>query len=332
VRRVRNGIVGLAVVVGTLGRRRRRRREPEEERIIPPGAASPRAEAVVILLLLAGAACAIGFIVFYAWDGLTHQTQLLGLSLGLSLGLIGAALIVIARRLVVTEEIAEEYPEAEHPDERDALVEVVRESGDRITRKRLLGAAAGAAGGALGLALLVPAASLGPALETSTFYRTPWVRGRRLVDDKGRPVRADDIEVANFYTAYPEGADPDQMSAPVVVVRLAPSQLELPRDRSGWAPEGILAYSKVCTHAGCAISLYRSPLFEPVEPGPALVCPCHYSTFNPASGGTVVFGPAGRPLPQLPLVIDARRELRAAGNFSGPVGPSWWGVRKGRPT
>jgi ubiquinol-cytochrome c reductase iron-sulfur subunit len=331
VRRFLNWVIGLVVLVRTLGGRRRRR-EPEEERIVPPGSASPRAEAVVIALLLAAATFAIAFIVVYALDRLAHQTQLLGLALGLSLGCLAAALIVVAGRLIVTEEIAEEYPDPEHPDDQDSLVEVVRESGDRLTRKRLLGTAAGAAGGALGLALLTPVASLGPALETGTFYRTPWVRGRRLVDDKGRPLSADDIEISNFYTAYPEGADPDQIPAPVVVVRLARSQLELPPERSGWAPEGILAYSKVCTHAGCAISLYRSPLFDPVEPGPALVCPCHYSTFNPASGGAVVFGPAGRPLPQLPLTIDPRRELRAGGNFSGPVGPSWWGVRKGKPT
>ena len=63
------------------------------------------------------------------------------------------------------------------------------------------------------------------------------------------------------------------------------------------------------------------------EPDPALVCPCHYSTFDPSTGGTVLYGPAGRPLPQLPLVIDARGELRAGGNFSGQVGPSWWNVR-----
>jgi ubiquinol-cytochrome c reductase iron-sulfur subunit len=93
-----------------------------------------------------------------------------------------------------------------------------------------------------------------------------------------------------------------------------------------------VAYSKICTHAGCAIALYRKPTFRPVEPEPALVCPCHYSTFNPATGASVIFGPAGRPLPQLPLMIDERGDLRAAGNFSGPVGPSWWGVRYGKAT
>ncbi|MGH9060320.1 MAG: Rieske (2Fe-2S) protein, partial [Acidimicrobiales bacterium] len=90
---------------------------------------------------------------------------------------------------------------------------------------------------------------------------------------------------------------------------------------------GILAYSKICTHAGCAIGLYRKPLFPGVEPEPALVCPCHYSTFNPADGAQVIYGPAGRPLPQLPLTIDAQGNLRAGGNFSARVGPSWWGVR-----
>ena len=79
--------------------------------------------------------------------------------------------------------------------------------------------------------------------------------------------------------------------------------------------------------AGCAINLYRSPLFPAAEPKPAFVCPCHYSTFDPTTGGTVIFGPAGRNLPQLPLLVDSGGHLRAGGVFSGAVGPSWWGVR-----
>jgi ubiquinol-cytochrome c reductase iron-sulfur subunit len=117
----------------------------------------------------------------------------------------------------------------------------------------------------------------------------------------------------------------------VVVVRLDPHELDLPSGRDGWAPQGILAFSKVCTHAACAIALYRKPTFPQVEPREALVCPCHYSTFDPATGGTVIFGPAGRPLPQLPLEIASGGELRAGGNFSGPVGPAWWGVRSRKP-
>jgi len=78
--------------------------------------------------------------------------------------------------------------------------------------------------------------------------------------------------------------------------------------------------------------MFRYPLYAPHAPGPALVCPCHYSTFDPATGGDVLFGPAGRPLPQLPLQIDGEGNLRAGGNFSGPVGPSWWGVRMRGPS
>jgi ubiquinol-cytochrome c reductase iron-sulfur subunit len=111
------------------------------------------------------------------------------------------------------------------------------------------------------------------------------------------------------------------------MVKIDPAQLRLPPGREDWAPEGILAYSKICTHAGCAIALYRNPLFDQTEPGRALVCPCHYSTFDPATGGEVLFGPAGRPLPQLPLMIGPDRELLAAAGLSGPPGPAWWGVR-----
>ena len=80
------------------------------------------------------------------------------------------------------------------------------------------------------------------------------------------------------------------------------------------------------------VALYRKPTFPTLEPRPALVCPCHYSTFDPARGAKVLFGPAGRPLPQLPLFVGPDGELRAAGNFSGPVGPAWWGVRNRRPS
>jgi ubiquinol-cytochrome c reductase iron-sulfur subunit len=113
----------------------------------------------------------------------------------------------------------------------------------------------------------------------------------------------------------------------VVVVRVEESELELPSDRRDWAPRGLLAFSKICTHAQCAVSLFRYPLFGERSPGPALVCPCHYSTFDVLTGGTRVFGPAVRSLPQLPLKIESGR-LLAAGELSGPVGASWGGVRE----
>lgn len=320
----------LALVVVLLGRRRRRPLVDEGERIVPPGRPDRAAENIVLVLFGAATLCAVAVPVIYAWDAIPSQTQFLGLALGLAFAFLAAASVVIGKRLVVTEELEDEYSTT-HPDESEAVEQLVEESGDRFTRKRLLVLAGAGAGTALGAALLTPAASLGPVFDVSSLYRTPWRRGVRLVDEAGRALLADEIEEETFYTAYPEHADREQMGAPLVIVRLEPAELRLPDARRGWAPDGILAYSKICTHAGCAIALYRKPRFAPVEPRPALVCPCHYSTFDVANGGEVLFGPAGRPLPQLPLFVDESGELRAAGNFSGAVGPSWWGVRRHGP-
>jgi ubiquinol-cytochrome c reductase iron-sulfur subunit len=304
-------------------------RGPRRERIVAPAARAPRAELVVAGLLLCAAGCAGAFVVFYAIDGLHGHTQLFGLSLGLCFAFLSAAFVVTSRHLVAVEEIEEDYP-GEHPEEQEQVEQIVRESGSAVTRKGLLTAAAATAGGALGVAALTPVLALGPALDVDPLYRTPWRRGRRLVDVDGRPFLADDIETETFYTAYPQGASHDTIGAPLVVVRIPAGELALPADRRGWAVDGIVAYSKICTHAGCAVNLYRKPTFPPLQPRPALVCPCHYSTFDPARAGKVLFGPAGRALPQLPLRVDRRGGLRAGGNFSGPVGPSWWGVRMKR--
>jgi ubiquinol-cytochrome c reductase iron-sulfur subunit len=320
------GLLGVLVLWLAGGRRRRKDEEAEAQRIVQAAPDAPRAELLVVVLLLGAAACAGAFVVFYAIEDLPSHTQLFGLALGLCFAFLSAAFLVTSRRLVPIEEIEEDYPQ-EHTTEQEKLEQVVRESGNRITRKRLLAAAAATAGGAVGLAALTPALSLGPALDVDPLYRTPWRRGRRLVDRDGRPFLAAEVESATFYTAYPEGAAIDTIGAPLVVVRIPAGELALPADRRDWAVDGIVAYSKICTHAGCAIALYRKPTFPPVQPRPALVCPCHYSSFDPARAGKVLFGPAGRALPQLPLMLDRGGGLCAAGNFSGPVGPSWWGVR-----
>jgi ubiquinol-cytochrome c reductase iron-sulfur subunit len=315
-----------SALVLLLGRRRRRAQLAARERIVQPGFPNRRGELVVLVLLGCAAACGVAFPVVYAIDSIPNQTQFLGLALGLCFAFIAIACIVISKRLIVTEELEEDYPQSAHPEEATKVEQILDESGDRFTRRRLLVLAGGAAGTALGVALATPAVSLGPVLHMDAFFLTPWRRGVRLVDELGRVFRADDVEEGALYTAFPQHADREQMGAPLVVVRLKPEQLELPAERHDWAPEGIVAYSKICTHAGCAIALYRKPTFPVVEPRPALVCPCHFSTFDPARAAKVIFGPAGRPLPQLPLMIEGG-ELRAAGNFSGAVGPSWWGVR-----
>jgi ubiquinol-cytochrome c reductase iron-sulfur subunit len=320
----------LIALLAFLGLRRRRRErpppeEPPEPPVLPPP--DPRAESAVIVLLLLAGLSGAAFVFFYATSSISNQTQWLGLSLGVALGLVAAALIVLSRTLLNEEESEEDYPEPEHEAEQEEIEQLVERTGSRFTRKGLLKAAGGAAAVGVGAALVAPAASLGPAASTNSLYDTPWKRGRRLVDVRGKPLRAGDIETGTFYTAFPEDASRDEIGSPLVLVRLDPRELRLPAARRAWAPGGILAFSKICTHAACAVALYRKPTFAPIDPRPALVCPCHYSTFDPASGGDVIFGPAGRPLPQLPLEVDAQGNLRAAGNFSGPVGPAWWGVR-----
>ncbi len=304
---------------------------PGEGRIVPRGAPAGTAEYVVAALLIVAALFACGFVVTYAeFSPQQMPNWLLGVCIAGSLASIAAALAVSAQRLVVTEEIEEDYPR-EDPAEQRELAQLVSESGEGITRRRLLIGAAASAGGALGLAGLTPVLSLGPLWDTAPLAASPWHRGRRLVDVEGRALLASDIEEETFYSAFAQGADPQEIAALLIVVRLRPTELKLPAGRASWAPYGILAYSRICTHAGCSINLYRKPRFPAVEPKPALVCPCHYSTFDPATGASVIFGPAGRPLPQLPLMIDTGGYLAAAGDFSGRVGPAWWGVRE-RPS
>ena len=328
-RRARNAIVAALVLL--VGRRHRRRPTQEETRLVPALPPNPAAELAVLALLGLSSLAAVGFILIYAFaDSLPSVTPLLGATIGLAFVFLAAALVVVGLKLVPTEEIAEEYPPHEHPGEQQVIAELVDESGTRFTRRRLFKLGLLGAGGTLGLALLTPAVSFGPLFHVGDFLRTPWRRGRRLVDENGRPYKASDIEKNDFYLAFPEGLndeEKEQTAASLVVIRLDPDQVHLPPHLQGYDAHGILAYSRICTHAGCAITLYRAPLFQPDEPRPALVCPCHYSTFDPTTGGTVTFGPAGRDLPLLPLYVDSAGYLRAKGNFDGPVGPSWWGVR-----
>ena len=276
-----------------------------------------RAELAVAGLLGAAAVLFVAFVVvLFAWP---HDTQLLGATLGPALGALAAALALAAKRVVPQEQLVEERPALE---DRSARAEVRERLRTAVSRRKLLAASAGAAGTALAAAVVAPVTALGPAVGQS-IVDTPWRRGRRLVDEDGRPLTVDDIAPGSFVTAFPEGADKRELGSPVVVVRDDPALIEHPER----APQGILAFSKICTHAGCAVALYRKPTYEPTSAPPALSCPCHYSVFDTRRGGRVEAGPAGRPLPQLPLQIGPGNELQAAGGFSGPIGPAWWSAR-----
>jgi ubiquinol-cytochrome c reductase iron-sulfur subunit len=280
------------------------------------------AERLVALLLALVSLPALGFVALFVFD---PDTQLLGLSLGVALALGAGALVLAGRWLVPQKTSVEPRPQPADPHEVQAVLERGSAAVEGITRRRLLLGAAGVAGAGLTAAVAIPVVALGPGLEDQ-LRRTPWRAGRPLVDEQGKAILAASVLQGSFLTAFPQGADKENLGSPVVLVRVDPASLRLPADRASWAPEGILAFSKICTHAACAISLYRSPLSPSTQTrGPALVCPCHYSTFDVLDGGSVEFGPAGRPLPQLPLAIDGTGALRAAGPMSGPVGPAWWG-------
>jgi ubiquinol-cytochrome c reductase iron-sulfur subunit len=285
---------------------------------------SPRGELVVASALLAAGACAVAFILLYVFD--SDNTQLLGLSLGLSLLFLALASVVAGKKVVDQRKGVEERPELVREDLEKEVSERIVELREGVSRRRLIIGAAGVAGAGLGVAAIAPLASLGPDNVSDILKESPWRKGVRLVDENGNPLTTDQLAVGSFATAFPEGANQRALGSPVVVVQI--DEADVLENRQ-WAPRGIMAYSKICTHAGCAVSLFRKPTYQPTSQPPALVCPCHYSTFDVRRSAKVVFGPAGRPLPQLPLAIDAQNNLVAASGFVGSnVGPAWWGVRK----
>jgi quinol---cytochrome c reductase iron-sulfur subunit len=272
------------------------------------GPETPAAVALGLSIL-----AAIGLAVVYVLGG---QPQAEGALLGVALGGLGIGLILWGKRLLRAEELVEERhvgPSLE--EERVAAGTALGRGEWDIGRRRFLSRLLLGALGALGLAALFPIRSLGPSPGRSLFV-TRWRRGSRVVDEDGVPVRADRLSVGSVLTVYPEGAV-GSADSQTLLLRVDPGLLALPPTRLAWAPEGYVAYSKVCTHAGCPVGLYRAPTHR-------LLCPCHQSTFDVLAGAVPTFGPATRPLPQLPIEIDAEGFLRALGDYPEPIGPGFW--------
>ena len=271
------------------------------------------AERPVAALLIASIGASLALAAVYIAGG---QPQLEGVLLACSLGGLGAAVIVWALRLLPHEEVTdvrepEPSPEAVRAGATAALVageELL--AGRRTLARLLLGALAG-----LALVLFFPIRSLGPRPGRSLFH-TEWGPGAFVVDGDGRRVRNDRLAVQSVITVFPEGHAGSPVSQ-TLLIRVDPALLDLPPARAAWAPDGYVAFSKICTHAGCPVGLYRAAAHQ-------LLCPCHQSTFDVLRGAVPVFGPTTRALPQLPLRIDADGFLRATGDFSAPVGPGFW--------
>jgi ubiquinol-cytochrome c reductase iron-sulfur subunit len=164
---------------------------------------------------------------------------------------------------------------------------------------------------------------LGP-LPGKVLEQTNWQAGRRLITDPGGiALKASDLQVgsvAHVLPEYPDGKVAslvDLNKDAVLVIRVRPEILDLPADRQDWVHEGIIAFSKICSHMGCAVGLYEQTTHH-------LLCPCHQSTFDVTRAAKVIFGPAARPLPQLAITVDSEGYLIAKDGFTEPVGPSYW--------
>ncbi|MET7281187.1 Rieske 2Fe-2S domain-containing protein [Kribbella sp. NPDC005582] len=317
--------------------------EPHEYRItdVDPKAADRAERQVATMFTLAGLLALGSCVAYFAIprDAILEfgplsgnaNNMTLGLCLGLGLFLIGAGAIQWAKQLMVDTEIVELRHDANSSPEQKADIiegfnEGAAESGfgrRKLIRRSLLGAM-----GLLGLPAIVLLRDLGP-LPGRSLYNTIWAKGIRVVNDvTDRPIKPSDLQVGQLVNAQPANLTPIQeesaveyqnakAKAAVIVVRIEPNKIRTKPGRENWGIDGILCYSKICTHVGCPISLYEQTTHH-------VLCPCHQSTFDLADGAKVVFGPAARPLPQLPLAVDAEGYLVAQSGFTEPVGPSFW--------
>ncbi len=283
----------------------------------PPAVEEGRATRWVAAALVSAIAAGIAVLFVYAFGG---QPQLEGVLLAVLLAGIGFAFIFWGKYLFEPEIVTESRGGHESSDAAVAAAgqAMAEDSGD-ITRRTFLVRMMIGAFGALGLAAIIPIRSLGPSPGRSLFV-TAWRKGSLVVDENGLPVRVDTIAVDGVVTVFPDG-HVGANDAQALIVRVQETELQLPAGREGWAPQGNVCYSKLCTHAGCPVGLYLAQSKQ-------LQCPCHYSAFDVLNGAEPVFGPATTPLPQLPLYVDASGYLRANGDFSAPVGPGFWNRNK----
>ncbi|WP_088817361.1 cytochrome bc1 complex Rieske iron-sulfur subunit [Kytococcus aerolatus] len=301
-------------------------------------AAARRAERQVAFLFLLSILGTLGFIVAYFWmdqeatgvipgigtQKLYHFT--LGLTMAVSLLGIGFGVVHWAKTLMDDEEVTEERHVLEADGEtRRAFADTVAEGleSSQIMRRPLIKWTLGGALGLFALPLGIQlVGSMGP-LPRNDLAVTMWKKGTRLVTDPdGLPVKAADVTLGSVFHIMPEGVMEaeyplnEKAKASVLVMRLNPSDIKSEKQRE-WGYEGIVAYSKVCTHVGCPVALYEQQTHH-------LLCPCHQSTFDVTDDCKVIFGPAKRPLPQLKIAVDDEGYLTALGDFSEPVGPSYW--------
>jgi ubiquinol-cytochrome c reductase iron-sulfur subunit len=252
-------------------------------------------------------------------------TPLLGLLMGLSLGLLGIGLVLFTKKLLPHETAVQDKHDGSHFDRVTAgaqLVETFHNSG--LARRKLITRSLLFLGGGVGLMLIMP---LGGLIKNpnkgNPLGTTPWADGVRLVRNDGTPIRPGDQEPGSLETVFPAvpaGNSVHHADAATMLIRLRPEQLAADRPRTGQEDFGYgdyVAYSKICTHAGCPVSLYEQETSR-------ILCPCHQSQFDVTQGAKPVFGPATRALPQLPIGVDDEGFFVARSDYIEAVGPTYW--------
>ncbi|OMH37076.1 ubiquinol-cytochrome c reductase iron-sulfur subunit [Tersicoccus sp. Bi-70] len=253
------------------------------------------------------------------------QNLLLGLGTAFAMFGIGIGVVHWAKTLMPDHEWVEERhtirPEADRKDAEGIIRGILEESG--IARRPLIRNTLIGAGALAVLPAIAIFRDLGP-LPGDALRHTMWNKGVRLTrDPDGTPIRAADVQIGSVFHVIPEGLNEaedkleQKAKAVVLLMRLNPEDLNPSAGRENWGYEGIVAYSKICTHVGCPVALYEQHTHH-------LLCPCHQSTFDLTQECKVIFGPASHPLPQLPIMVDDQGYLVAQSDFHEPVGPSFW--------
>ncbi|MFF3062111.1 Rieske 2Fe-2S domain-containing protein [Streptomyces sp. NPDC057909] len=300
--------------------------------------AAKRSERTVAFLFVLSMLATVGFIASYVifpvdkivfiWP-FGHVSALnfsLGLTLGVALFAIGAGAVHWARTLMSDVEVADDRHAIEAEPEVKAKVLADFAAGAeesafgrrKLIRNTLFGALA-----LVPLSGVMLLRDLGP-LPEKKLRQTLWSKGKQLINmNTMEPLRPEDVAVGSLTFAMPEGLTEDAhdfqtqiAKAALMIIRIQPENIKDKRERE-WAHEGIVAFSKICTHVGCPISLYEQQTHH-------VLCPCHQSTFDLSDGARVIFGPAGHSLPQLRIGVNSEGNLEALGDFEEPVGPAFW--------
>ncbi|MFI9345848.1 Rieske 2Fe-2S domain-containing protein [Streptomyces sp. NPDC052773] len=300
--------------------------------------AAKRSERTVALLFTVSMLATIGFIAAFVTIPV-HKTVYifplghigamnfaLGVTLGVALFCIGAGAVHWGRTLMSDHELVQERHPIEAPAEvRAQVFEDFRQGAaeSQLGRRKLIRNTMFGAMAMVPLSGLVLLRDLGP-LPEEKLRHTLWSKGKLIVNmNTNEPLRPSDIAVGSLTFAKPEGLEEHDhgfqneiAKAALMLVRIQPEDIKDKRELE-WSHEGIVAYSKICTHVGCPISLYEQQTHH-------VLCPCHQSTFDLSDGARVIFGPAGHALPQLRIGVNDEGYLEARGDFEEPVGPAFW--------